>query len=83
VWITCSCGARIDRPVNAAFGEGGAPRQPTPDAFTVGSALSDTCAVCGERATNIRYKHADGALAFHKRCEDIWRDEADKPIRRG
>lgn len=59
------------------------PGQPTPEAFTVGSALGDPCAVCGERATNIRYNRPDGPLAFHHRCEEIWRDEASKPIRRG
>jgi len=57
------------------------PGEPPPTSFTVGSALSDGCAVCGESATQIRDKVRDVTFAFHHRCHDLWRDEANKPIR--
>ena len=59
------------------------PGQPTRESFTVGSALSDPCAACGEGVTQFRYNIPTGAVAFHKRCHDVWKDEADKFIRRG
>jgi hypothetical protein len=39
-------------------------------------ALNDRCVVCAEIATQVRYALPDGAVAFHQRCHDIWKEEA-------
>jgi hypothetical protein len=60
------------------------PGQPTQVGLVGGSALPDPCAVCDERATQMCYTRPTGSrLAFHQRCHEIWREEAEKPIRRG
>ena len=57
------------------------PGQPPPS-IVAGSRLSDPCAVCDETGTQIRYPYPNGPLAFHHRCEQIWREERDKPTPR-
>lgn len=60
------------------------PGQPTQIGLIGGSALADPCAVCGEKATQLCYTPPTGGrLAFHQRCHEIWREEVEKPIRRG
>jgi hypothetical protein len=54
------------------------PGQPPPTGIVAGSALSDPCIVCGERSTQIRYNAARRPIAFHKRCHEIWQEEADR-----
>jgi hypothetical protein len=58
------------------------PGQTAAVAMTAGSALSDPCAVCDERGTQIRYNLQPRPVAFHERCHTIWQDEAAKPVRR-
>lgn len=59
------------------------PGETTPEAFTIGSALADACAVCDERATQFRYNVTPGGpVAFHTRCQKIWEEEAAKPALR-
>jgi hypothetical protein len=41
------------------------------------------CVVCDEIATQIRYGLPDGAMAFHQRCHDIWKEEAMRPAGTG
>jgi hypothetical protein len=55
------------------------PGQPGERLIEAGSALNDRCVVCDEIATQIRYRLADGAIAFHQRCHDIWKEEAMRP----
>ena len=50
--------------------------------FVAGSRLSDLCAACDETGTQIRYPYPNGPLAFHHRCDQIWREERDKPTPR-
>jgi len=59
------------------------PGQPTPVLLEAGSALPNPCSVCDEKATQMRYNPPTGRFAFHQRCYEIWREEAEKPIRRG
>jgi hypothetical protein len=54
------------------------PGQPTPILLTGGSALPQPCSVCDETATQMHYNPPDGRLAFHTRCYEIWREEAEK-----
>lgn len=59
------------------------PGQPMQVGIVGGSALPDPCAVCDEGATQFCYTPPTGGrLAFHHRCHEIWREEADKPTRR-
>ena len=57
------------------------PRQ-RPPSIVAGSRLSDPCAACDETGTQIRYPYPNGPLAFHHRCDQIWREERDKPTPR-
>jgi hypothetical protein len=59
------------------------PGAPSPPHVEVGSAFPDDCAACDEPATQLRYKYPSGPIAFHHRCNKIWEEERDKPIRRG
>jgi hypothetical protein len=59
------------------------PGEPSPPIIEAGSTYQDPCAVCDERATQLRYKFPTGWLAFHHRCDQIWNEERNKPIRRG
>jgi hypothetical protein len=85
--------AEIRKRVQAAFAAG-APREfralgtggplnplaPTPTGIHVSeTTFSDACSACGEQDTNVRFETASGTLAFHVRCEEIWREEAAKP----
>jgi hypothetical protein len=47
-----------------------------------GAALNDRCVICDEIATHIRYNLAEGRLAFHQRCHDVWKEEAFKAVHR-
>jgi hypothetical protein len=56
-----------------------APGQPRETLMETGGALNDRCIVCHEIATQIRYALAEKAVAFHRRCHDIWKEEAMRP----
>jgi hypothetical protein len=55
--------------------------RPSPD-ISVGSRYSDPCAACDETDTQIKYEYPTGPVAFHRRCDEIWREEREKPIPR-
>lgn len=52
------------------------PGQPRERLMETAGALNDRCVVCAEIATQVRYALPDGAVAFHQRCHDIWKEEA-------
>jgi hypothetical protein len=46
--------------------------------------VDDPCAVCDGFATPIKY-NVEGLsypVAFHRECHEVWREEAEKPVRR-
>jgi hypothetical protein len=54
----------------------------SPLGIMAGNRLSDPCAACDETRTQIRYPYPSGPVAFHQRCDQIWREEREKPIPR-
>jgi hypothetical protein len=59
------------------------PGQSASTGFVAGRrSLSDACTVCGTTETQLRFHTSSEVFAFHKRCYAIWKDEAERPIRR-
>jgi hypothetical protein len=58
------------------------PGQTTQYGLVAARDLPDPCAVCDQTGTQMRYTQPPGGLAFHHRCHEIWREEAEKPTQR-
>jgi hypothetical protein len=58
------------------------PGQPRQTLMEAGGALNDRCVICAEIATHIRYNLAEGPLAFHQQCHDIWKEEVFRTVTR-